>query len=591
MRNAVLGYEERGMDSLTMAVAIPVSTDQSHAPVSSDRIDPESQSFAKSFDEGVALQAIADTNPSAPQGLAELPNAEKGSALTMSGESAASSSVMKSRAIATKPVIPAANSGAKITNGTPDATSLNSPATVTDSLRAGAPFGKVLADAKGKIQSVANTGAVVAKTPSSREAVKAAANTNVLQAERPAGKPNQTADEISDGQEAVLPAGTEDDISISQVRLAVKDVRSVSSGNALGKTEPVADTKTAKSQESKGRYKGTLNGLSKSKNVTNKVTNVSKAPEDQTIAATIVAVAVSATVQQGGMSSVTSGPADVTPPANGQITGAPITAAKSGKVSAHPQKTAVNDPLPTVQTAPDEASSSNAASALAMTAPSVAAAESDGKIQRAAITATTHATTAPELVGSIALTHGTEAAGGTKLQAVDVSTQIAAGHVAHDATGSMTPADAAHSTLMATPTALEVGIASGTHGWLKIRAEMAGSGVVNASLSGASPAAQEMLHRELPSLTAYLQQEQVAINTVVVHPMIAGAELRSLVGNMGGNAGGPAQHGSRQGGAGTQATVATSVDEVASGGVGAVGVDGLLSPAYAAGGRWLSVRA
>jgi hypothetical protein len=71
--------------------------------------------------------------------------------------------------------------------------------------------------------------------------------------------------------------------------------------------------------------------------------------------------------------------------------------------------------------------------------------------------------------------------------------------------------------LAATPTSLEVGIANGTHGWLKIRAEME-DGVVTASLSPGSMATQEMLHRELPSLVAYLQEEKLGVNTLVVKP-------------------------------------------------------------------------
>ncbi len=85
--------------------------------------------------------------------------------------------------------------------------------------------------------------------------------------------------------------------------------------------------------------------------------------------------------------------------------------------------------------------------------------------------------------------------------------------------------------LTASPTTLEVGIQNGTHGWLKVRAEMVEGGVVNASLSAASSAGQEMLHRELPALTAYLQGEKVSVNAVVVHaPLAAGAESRGTAG-------------------------------------------------------------
>ncbi len=71
--------------------------------------------------------------------------------------------------------------------------------------------------------------------------------------------------------------------------------------------------------------------------------------------------------------------------------------------------------------------------------------------------------------------------------------------------------------LTATPTSLEVGVQNGMHGWLKIRAEMTEGGEVNASVSTASSTGQEMLHRELPALTAYLVEEKVAVNAVVVH--------------------------------------------------------------------------
>ncbi len=87
--------------------------------------------------------------------------------------------------------------------------------------------------------------------------------------------------------------------------------------------------------------------------------------------------------------------------------------------------------------------------------------------------------------------------------------------------------------LAATPTSLEVGIANGTHGWLKIRAEMEG-GVVTASLSPGSMAGQEMLHRELPSLAAYLQEEKLGVNTLVLKPA-------ELLDTMGTNSGGSLQ--------------------------------------------------
>ncbi len=85
--------------------------------------------------------------------------------------------------------------------------------------------------------------------------------------------------------------------------------------------------------------------------------------------------------------------------------------------------------------------------------------------------------------------------------------------------------------LLSTPTSLEIGVPNGMHGWLKIRAEMTEGGMVNASVSTASSTGQEMLHRELPSLTAYLAEEKVAVNALVVNPShAAGADARNSSG-------------------------------------------------------------
>ncbi len=158
------------------------------------------------------------------------------------------------------------------------------------------------------------------------------------------------------------------------------------------------------------------------------------------------------------------------------------------------------------------------------------------------------------------------------------------------------PTDAIHKTLMATPTTLEVGVANGTHGWLKIRAEMTGDGAVNASLSTASSSGQEMLHRELPSLTAYLQSERVTVNTVVIQTAVAaGADSQGFAGEMNNDGRGQAPQSGGQGGENRQDTVSTVVNrtekEVPYNDLSGVG-DGLLSSAsYAGGGSWLSVRA
>ena len=148
--------------------------------------------------------------------------------------------------------------------------------------------------------------------------------------------------------------------------------------------------------------------------------------------------------------------------------------------------------------------------------------------------------------------------------------------------------------MTATPTALEVGIPNGTHGWLRVRAEMADSGGINASVSAASSSGQEMLHRELPSLTAYLQQEKVAVNTVVVHAAAAaGAELRGSGSGMNSGGGGQTPQRSNEGGEQRQNVgkgTLNRLDEAM--GHQEDGEDGVSTLAmYASGGSWLSVRA
>jgi hypothetical protein len=150
--------------------------------------------------------------------------------------------------------------------------------------------------------------------------------------------------------------------------------------------------------------------------------------------------------------------------------------------------------------------------------------------------------------------------------------------------------------LTATPTSLEVGIQNGTHGWLKVRAEMTDGGVVNASVSAASSAGQEMLHRELPALTAFLQEEKVAVNAVVVHAAGTGAASSNSAGGTNGEGGGQTQQKSNQ-----QEEQRQNAGSMASGradeamgypGLSEIGENGLLASAgYAAGGSWLNVRA
>ena len=149
--------------------------------------------------------------------------------------------------------------------------------------------------------------------------------------------------------------------------------------------------------------------------------------------------------------------------------------------------------------------------------------------------------------------------------------------------------------LMATPTAIEVGVQDGTHGWLKVRAEISDGGTVNASVSAASSAGQEALHRELPALTAYLQDEKIAVAAVVIHaPVQASAAYRNSADAVMG--GGQAQQGSNEGGGQREQGAGRFMQNRIEHGVRYQGSerdvdDGLLTAvAYAGGGSWLNVR-
>jgi hypothetical protein len=149
----------------------------------------------------------------------------------------------------------------------------------------------------------------------------------------------------------------------------------------------------------------------------------------------------------------------------------------------------------------------------------------------------------------------------------------------------------AHKMLAASPTTLEVGVPGGTHGWLKVRAELAGDGAVHASVSSSSLEGTEMLRRELPSLTSYLHQEQLQVSSVVVHASSSGMDGRDFAGGGQGHDPGQgatdAQGGARQeSGTAHQAEGAihsrtTETDEQ----------DSPLAAVYAGGGGWLSIRA
>jgi len=239
---------------------------------------------------------------------------------------------------------------------------------------------------------------------------------------------------------------------------------------------------------------------------------------------------------------------------------------------------------------------------------SVAGKDADAKALSAigATAALVHTATGNEAVASGTIAgmtsgHAPAEISGTKAKAGEAGAHAAtpeAGLEEQDGSGAGTAEmGMSHRTLLATPMALEVGLANGTQGWLKIRAEMTDGGIVNASLSSATSAGQEMLHRELPALTAYLQEERVAVSTVIVPATAAAGTDSRFAGGMEREGNGQAQPGSRQGaaedGQGSIHRSADRTDEIpmymTSNGVGE---DGFLSAGtYAGGGSWLNVRA
>lgn len=145
-----------------------------------------------------------------------------------------------------------------------------------------------------------------------------------------------------------------------------------------------------------------------------------------------------------------------------------------------------------------------------------------------------------------------------------------------------------HKTLVAAPTALEVGVPGGTHGWLRVRAELAGDGAVHASVSSSSTAGTEMLRRELPSLTNYLHQEQVSVSSVVIH--VSSSTMDSSNPSGGGGQG----HEPGRGAADTHDSAGRENGTVRHGeGIAEEedGADWTSSTGYAEAGGWLSIRA
>ena len=194
------------------------------------------------------------------------------------------------------------------------------------------------------------------------------------------------------------------------------------------------------------------------------------------------------------------------------------------------------------QTAPDKASSSALLSAAVAPSKDVAvSAVPPAGIAISPISA--HPASVP-LSASAVLVHAAGSLGAAQRDRSDGKLDIAG----------TTPAAAtsqggdSHRTLLATPTTLEVGLQSGTEGWLKIRA-VAGEGDVKASLDAVSASGRELLHSQLPALNAFLHNEQVPVTASVAERSTApGASAAGT--SMGSSGFSGASHGalSQQGG-------------------------------------------
>ena len=149
-------------------------------------------------------------------------------------------------------------------------------------------------------------------------------------------------------------------------------------------------------------------------------------------------------------------------------------------------------------------------------------------------------------------------------------------------------------TLVATPNVLEVGITGGSHGWLRVRAELGHTGEVTASLVASNAASAETLHKSLGAITDYLKSESVGVSSLAVTtPEKSSGALAAATYDA--SAGGGTQ-GQMGAGEGSSEGASGGVEEVGgweelAGGI-EVGVAGSSMSAMVSGGSggWLSVR-
>ena len=366
-----------------------------------------------------------------------------------------------------------------------------------------------------------------------------------------------------------------------------------------GKPEPVAPgKKTTKSQDQAIELKVSL----KSADVTQQVAGM----EAQVVIPALIQTATPVETQKNGASnSPKVGAGSLITATSGQGVRSMTAPAdsKGFRESIHAAKAVTSDAQAPIAVADDEGSSSSPKGDAKKAADLFASGGFGGVEQSQSIGST--AGTLAHAAGNPTVSmpgHVTEITTTLKVSPAEVSAhaspfQAESGEQDGSAPTALSAMDSAHRTLLVTPTTLEVGVTNGTHGWLKIRAEMTGDGAVNATLSSASAAGQEMLHRELPSLAVFLQGERVLMNSVVVHPPIAELERRDFAGAADGERHGQAQQDGSQGGGEERQGVANpssdseneSMSRAAFSGAGDRGLS--TTAIYAEGGSWLSVRA
>lgn len=610
--------EERGMDMLATAVAMSVGAGPATIrSVSSGSVENEGISFARSFDEHVALAVDAEAKTASSQGVVELPDPKSGASLNIADDLVGAAALIKGQTAA----VPVVESPAGDGNSVSASNSLDVAGIASDDLQSRTTFEKVLAES-GSMTNVAAAKNVDAATDASSGLVEIKTTTDstgVVQ-NRPSFNKVEDGVDLPTVQEDFPAEIAMDASSMQKTSAGVPDplialrydeghaVQNETTG-AVKQVQEGSTKKVSRKQETAAKAVTSQKGAGVGGSVTEvvaKPAGISAVQGVMPVSVSIPVAAVPPGEQQKGMDKAPQGSSGTAALTGRQIAAAqPVAVDGKGGKQVHAAKESADSAGLVVSTAGDTPTVTKSGSEFekAMTSSSAAGSDGDAKLQSVAVTTSpTHAVAevTGAVSGLIAGAVSVHVAGDVtslKTQSGDVNAHAATAHAGsgeQDGSGAALSSvmDGTHRTLIATPNVLEVGVPNGTQGWLKIRAEMSSGGVVNASLSAASSTGQEMLHRELPSLTAYLQQERVAVNTVVVHPEASGAELRGLAGGAGGGASGQAQQRNGQGGDGQQGVAGVTTNEVAYEEPSAIGTDELLSPLqYAGGGSWLSVRA